>query len=194
MAKKTPALNTASMADISFLLLTFFLLTSSINTEEGIQRRLPPMLDVSQPPPPVKKRNVLNIKVNMYDQLLVNSVPMENIRDLKNRTKEFIRNVGNDPDMPEIVPKYISEFGETLPFSRGVISLQNDRGTSYKKYIEVQNQLAEAFNELRDEFSQKRFRKKFADLSQNDKDGVQKLIPLSISEAEPSDFTSRQNR
>jgi biopolymer transport protein ExbD len=191
MAKKTPGLNTGSMADISFLLLTFFLLTSAIVTDEGIQRRLPPMLPPEQKPPEVNEHNVLNIKVNMYDQLLVNSVPMANVRDLKNFTKEFITNPTNDPNKPENVLKYIDELGESFRFSKGIVSLQNDRGTSYKKYIEVQNQLAEAFNELRDEFSQRKFGKTFANLNQNDKDGVQKLIPISISEAEPSNYGTK---
>ena len=191
MAKKIPDLNTASMADISFLLLTFFLLTSAINTDEGIQRRLPPLIKSEIQ---VHERNVLNIKVNMFDQLLVNSVPLTNVRDLKNLAKEFIINPGNDPNKPEIEAKFIEEFGESFPYSKGVVSLQNDRGTSYKKYIEVQDQLAEAFNELRDEFARRKFGKKFADLNQSDKDGVQKLIPVSISEAEPSDFLSKQSR
>ena len=66
--------------------------------------------------------------------------------------------------------------------------MQNDRSTSYKMYIAVQNQLAEAFNELRDEFSRNRFGKNFAGLSKNNQEGVQKLIPISISEAEPSNY------
>ena len=186
--KKTPSLNTGSMADISFLLLTFFLLTSAINTDQGIQRRLPPPVPEEQDDIKVNERNVLKIMVNMYDQLLVNGVPMSNIRDLKNRTKEFILNENNDENMPEKGQKYIEEFGETMTHSKGVVSLQNDRGTSYQVYIAVQNQLAEAFNELRDEFSQQRFGKKFADLGETNKNGVQKLIPISISEAEPSNY------
>ena len=190
--KKTPRLNTGSMADISFLLLTFFLLTSAINTDQGIQRRLPPPKPIDQKDNQVIKRNVLNIMVNMYDQLLVNGEPMSNVRELKNRTKEFMSlNVNDDPNMPEKGQKYIEEFGEMMTHSKGDVSLQNDRGTSYQVYIAVQNQLAEAFNELRDEFSQRRFGRNFADLSQTNKEGVQKLIPISISEAEPSDYGRR---
>jgi len=189
MAKRElPRVNTTSTADISFLMLTFFLLTSSIDTQMGIQRRLPPPLDPTVEPQPVKERNVLKIMVNMYDQLLVNGEPMSNVKDLKNRTKEFITNMGDDPNMPEKGSKYIEEFGETLPYSKGVVSLQNDRSTSYQMYIAVQNQLAEAFNELRDEFSRQRFGKNFANLSKSNQEGVQKLIPISISEAEPSNY------
>jgi len=193
MAKKTPGLNTGSMADISFLLLTFFLLTSAINTDQGILRKLPP------PPTDdthidVKKRNVLQIMVNMYDQLLVNGEFVSNIKELKDRTKTFISNVNNDSEMPEKEnAKYYPELGGEFQKSKGVVSLQNDRGTSYNTYIAVQNQLAEAFNELRDEFSQKHFEgKKFADLDQTRKEGVQKLIPVSISEAEPSNYGGKK--
>ena len=188
MAKRElPRINTTSTADISFLMLTFFLLTSSINTDQGIQRRLPPPI-VDGTKSPIKDRNVLKIMVNMYDQLLVNGVPMANVKDLKHRTKEFMTNPNNDPNMPEKGVKYIEELGESLTYSKGVISLQNDRGTSYKAYIAVQNQLAEAFNELRDEFCQQRYGKNFADLGKATKEGVQKLIPVSISEAEPSNY------
>jgi biopolymer transport protein ExbD len=188
MAKKTPKLNTGSMADISFLLLTFFLLTSAINTDQGIQRKLPPPPAENPDKTPFRERNVLKIMVNMYDQLLVNGVPMNNVRELKDRTKEFMTNPNNDLNMPEKKEVYIKELGETLMQSKGIISLQNDRGTSYQVYIAVQNQLAEAFIELRDEFSQRRWGKNFASLSQTQKEGVQKLIPISISEAEPSNY------
>jgi len=186
--RKVPALNSTSIADISFLMLTFFLLTSSIDTQMGIQRRLPPPLKDPEEKIEIKTRNVLRIMVNMYDQLLVNGVPMNNVQELKNHTKDFITNIGDDPDMPEKGLKYIEEFGETLPYSKGVVSLQNDRSTSYKTYIAVQNQLAEAFNELRDEFSRQRFGKNFANLNKSSQEGVQKLIPISISEAEPSNY------
>jgi len=189
MAKRDlPKVNTTSTADISFLMLTFFLLVSAINTDEGIQRRLPPMPLPNQEIPKVNERNVLNIKVNMFDQLLVNGTPMANIKELKNHTKQFIANVNDDPEMPEKKPLFVPEFQETLMQSKGIVSLQNDRGTSYKAYIAVQNQLAEAFNELRDEFSMRKFGKKFASLDQFRQEGVQRFIPISISEAEPSNY------
>jgi len=188
MAKGAPGLNTGSMADISFLLLTFFLLTSSINTDQGIQRRLPPPLDVNQEVPKVNERNVLKILVNMYDQLLVNGEPLYNVNELKVRTKEFVANSSNNPHMSEIKPKYIEEFGMEELVSSGIVSLQSDRGTSYKMYIAVQDQLTLAFNELRDEFSHRKFGKNFENLTESQQKGVQKVIPVSISEAEPSNY------
>ncbi len=188
MGKNTPGLNTGSMADISFLLLTFFLLTSSINTDQGIQRRLPPPLKGDEKPPKVNERNVLKILVNMYDQLLVNGEPMNNVNELKARTKEFIANPGDNPHMSVIKLRYIEELGREASVSDGVVSLQSDRGTSYKMYIAVQNQLAAAFNELRDEYSRQNYGRTFDNLSDEQKKGVQKVIPISISEAEPSNY------
>lgn len=116
---------------------------------------------------------------------------MNNVNELKDRTKEFITNPGDNPLMPEKESKYIAELGETFKCSKGVVSLQNDRGTSYEVYIAVQNQLAEAFNEMRDEFSRQRFGKNFSALNKTAQEGVQKLIPVSISEAEPSNYGGR---
>ena len=192
MAKGAPGLNTGSMADISFLLLTFFLLTSSINTDQGIQRRLPPPLDETQKPPPVNERNVLKILVNMYDQLLVNGEPMANVNELKTRTKEFISNPSDNPHMSVVKPKYIEDFGTEELVSSGIVSLQSDRGTSYKMYVAVQDQLTLAFNELRDEFSHRKFGKNFGNLTENQQKGVQKVIPISISEAEPSNYGGKK--
>ncbi|HOS15742.1 MAG TPA: biopolymer transporter ExbD [Bacteroidales bacterium] len=192
MAKKTPGLNTGSMADISFLLLTFFLLTSSINTDQGIQRRLPPPLQENQEVPKINQRNVLRILVNMHDQLLVNGEVLSDVRQLKSITKEFIENPTNDPHRSEKQSKYIDDLGENAMVSKGVVSLQNDRGTSYAIYIAVQNQLTMAFNELRDEYSQQRFGKPYEKISENQKKGVQKIYPISISEAEPSNYGGKK--
>ena len=193
MAKKgLPKLNTTSMADISFLMLTFFLLTSSINTDQGIQRRLPPALRGDEKPPKINERNVMTILVNMYDQLLVNGTPMNNVNELKDRTKEFILNPNDDPHMSRRKPVDVSEFGKKEMVSEGVVSLKSDRGTSYKRYIEVQNQLAAAFNELRDEYSRANFGRNFDNLTETQKKGVQKVVPISISEAEPSNYGGKK--
>jgi biopolymer transport protein ExbD len=192
MGRKTPGLNTGSMADISFLLLTFFLLTSSINTDQGIQRRLPPPLIGNEKPPKVNERNVLKILVNMYDQLLVNNEPMNNVNELKDRTKEFISNPSNNPHMSIVKLRYIEELGREAPVSDGIVSLQSDRGTSYKMYIAVQNQLAAAFDELRNEYSRQNLGTTFENLSEEQRKGVQKVVPISISEAEPSNYGGKK--
>ena len=185
---KTPGLNTGSMSDISFLLLTFFLLTSSINTDQGIQRKLPPPLKAQADDIQINKRNVLVVLVNMNDQIMVNSEFLPDVNMLKEKTKEFIANPNGDATLSDKKQLYVQELGSEETVSKGVVSLQNDRGTSYEMYIAVQNQLTAAFNELRDEFSNARFGKPFNNLNNTQRKGVQKVIPINISEAEPVNY------
>lgn len=186
MAKKIPEINSGSMADISFLLLTFFLLTSSINTDMGISRKLPPPIDPTVKPPEIKKRNIFTVLVNSNDQLLVNG-SVGDISTLKDRTIEFLTNPANNPELPEKKIENIDLLGN-VEVSKGVISLQNDRGTSYEMYIKVQNELTSAVNTLRNKLSKEKFGKNFEDLKSDVKrEAIQKAIPISISEAEPKD-------
>lgn len=186
MSRKVPELNTASMSDISFLLLTFFLLTSSIDTDLGLSRKLPPMPDPNTKPPEIRHRNVFVVLVNAYDMLLVKGKP-GNIKDLRKEAKDFFLNPNDDPNLSEKKIEDIKYIGP-YPKSKGVISLQNDRGTSYEMYIKVQNELTAAINEIRDELSVEKFGRKFNDL-ENDEyiSAIQKAVPMAISEAEPKD-------
>ncbi len=173
------------MSDISFLLLAFFLLVSNINTDQGIARRLPPPLPPNQDKPPeVKERNIFVVKINSKDRLLFNG-EVGDIRDLKDRAKEFLGNPNDDPNLPEKIPMDIPLLG-TMDISKGIISLQNDRGTSYDMYIAVQNELAAAINEMRDELSMEKFSRKYVDLNDKQAEAVDQAIPIAISEAEPT--------
>jgi biopolymer transport protein ExbD len=184
--KKPPEINTGSMADISFLLLTFFLLTSSINTDMGIFRKLPPPPDPNVKPADIKQRNIFTVLINKNDRLLVDNKPSD-IRMLRQQAKDFISNPSNLETLPEKKLEEIPYLGNYM-VSKGVISLQNDRGTSYDMYIKVQNELTAALNDLRDELSMDKFNRKFDELSDpNLIEAVQKAIPISISEAEPKD-------
>jgi len=182
--KSTPGLNTSSMADISFLLLTFFLMTSSINTDQGIARRLPPPLPPNSEPPEVHERNIFVVKINSHDALLYNG-EYGRIEDLKDRAKEFLGNPENKSNLPEKIPTNIDLLG-TVDVSKGVISLQNDRGTSYDMYLQVQNELAAAINDMRNELSRAKFGKAFTDLNEPQRKAIEQAIPISISEAEPT--------
>jgi biopolymer transport protein ExbD len=185
-SKKTPQVNGGSMSDISFLLLTFFLLTSSIDTDNGILRQLPPPIPPDAERPDVKERNVLQVVVNFLDYLMVNNEIVD-IADLREITKEFLTNPNSDLHKPEKEDREYETLG-VVSFSKGVVSLVNDNTTSYEMYIKVQNELTGAFNELRDEFCQEHFGVKFADIKdERIKKDVQKAIPMSISEAEPVD-------
>jgi biopolymer transport protein ExbD len=188
--RKTPGLNTGAMSDISFLLLTFFLLTSSINTEQGIPRKLPPPKteDAQDKKVDINRRNVLNVLVNFRDEISVNGEEIM-VSDLKAKAKEFFANPSNDPSLPEKVSKPIEGIGD-FQVSKGVVSLTNDQGTSYNMYVQVQNELQRAVNELRDETALMYFGKKFDGLDSAAQRAVSTAIPMSISEAPPIDYSN----
>lgn len=199
MAKRSaPEINTGSMADIAFLLLVFFLVTTTMEQDTGIQRKLPEKQPEDITPPEVKRRNVFIVLVNRNDELLVNGEPGD-IALLKDRVKEFILNPKNDENLPEKTPTVIESLG-TYDVSKGVISLQNDRLTSFEKYLAVQDVLTRAFNELRNELASAKFGKTFDELQvlaktnpdyEKKSDAIKKAIPISISEAEPKQTKSR---
>lgn len=186
MARMKNEINAGSMADIAFLLLIFFLVTTTMDVDSGIMRKLPPPIDPKVKPEDIIKRNIFEVLVNSADMLLVNKAP-GNIATLKDEAKDFLTPHPEDnPNYPQTKEKFIEGLG-TVYVSKGVISLQNDRGTSYNMYMQVQNELTAAIRELRDEFSVKRFGVKFNQLDEERSKAVQAAIPMSISEAEPKD-------
>lgn len=193
MAKrKVQEINASSMADIAFLLLIFFLVTTTMSVDKGLSRRLPPPLppNMEKKDVEVNKRNILVILINSNNQLMVQGEPLD-VRELKDRAKEFILNEARESSLPEIVPVDVEIDGKTETYEvtkNHVISLQNDRGTEYQAYIDVQNELAAAYNELRDEVSRKKFGKAFADLDEDQQKAVQMIYPQKISEAEPKNY------
>ena len=190
--KKTPAINSSSTADIAFLLLCYFLMTTTMGSQTGLSRRLPPMPDKDQKveDQKVNRRNIIIVKINSADRLLAGSEPID-ISQLKDKIREFLTNPANDPNLPEKEETEIEGYGK-YPVSKGVISLQNDRGTSYHAYIAVQNELVKAINELRDEFAFKNYGKPFIQLTEDQQDIAKKAIPQNISEAEPKDVAKRR--
>ena len=188
MAKRQiQEINAGSMADIAFLLLIFFLVATTMNVDTGLQRVLPPLSDQTQEQEvEVKKRNLLLVFVNTYDDIQVAGERMD-ITQVKDKAKEFILNPANSPDLPEKIDTEIDLIG-TYPVSQGVISLQNDRGTSYNKYIMVQNELTRAFNEVRNEVSVQKFGRSFSELADKEREAITKAVPLKISEAEPKNI------
>ncbi len=172
--KKLPEINASSMADIAFLLLIFFLVTTTMDIDKGLLVLLPPYSEEPPPESDVNKRNVLEILVNSKNMLLVEGKPrlMSELREL---TKKHVTNNGVDKTLSDSPDK-------------AVVSLKNDRGTSYDTYITVQNELKAAYNELRNQAALDNYGRKFDDLSGEQSNVVKKMYPLRISEAEPEDF------
>ncbi|MCD8176299.1 MAG: biopolymer transporter ExbD [Tannerellaceae bacterium] len=186
--RKTPGINGSSSADIAFMLLIFFLITTSMDTDKGLARRLPPPVDKSTiDAVDIKKRNLMIVLINTNNQILCNGDYIE-LAQLKDRVKEFIENPYNDESKPEKIDEDVPYFGKMQVTKNHVISLQNDRGTEYQAYIDVQNELAMAYTELRDDVSQKKFGKTFIELDEEQQKAVQKIYPQKISEAEPKNY------
>lgn len=178
MAKREiPEINAGSMADIAFLLLIFFLVTTTIQTDSGLSVLLPPYVEVPPPPEKKNKRNVFSVQINGKDQILVRGYPVDlNQKDvIKDQLKVFIDNRGRDPDASEMPNK-------------AVVSLLNDDATSYNTYIVVYNQLKAAYNELWEESSQKSYGRSYKDLDKTEQQLIRNDIPLVISEAEPTNL------
>ncbi len=188
--RKTPPINATSTADIAFMLLLFFLLTSSMDTDKGLARRLPPPVPKDQQTKTdvdIKRRNLLVVLVNTNNQILCGGEFID-IGQLKDKVKDFVENPNNEDNKPEKVEEDVPYFGKMMITKNHIISLQNDRGTSYQAYVEVQNELARAYNELRDDVSRTKFGKAFMDLNEEQQKAVQTIYPQKISEAEPKNY------
>ncbi|MCB9283717.1 MAG: biopolymer transporter ExbD [Lewinellaceae bacterium] len=167
-------INASSMADIAFLLLIFFLVTTTIAEDKGILVKLPPWSDQDPDPQKFKTRNVYSVLVNAQNQLLVRGQEMK-VSELREKTKEFIANPLKREDLAEN-PR------------RAIISLKNDRGTNYRTYLEVYNELQAAYNELWNEEAQKRYNVPYDQVSNSGKRAIRNDFPLVISEAEPTSY------
>ncbi|MFI3299674.1 MAG: biopolymer transporter ExbD [Rikenellaceae bacterium] len=191
MAKKqVQEINASSMADIAFLLLIFFLVTTTMNVDSGISRVLPPIVDNPQDDGiKVKERNVLAIKVSGNNMILVGGERVD-LQRAKEIVKEFSLNVLDSETLPEKEEVDIPLIGKYM-VSKGVISLQNDRSTSYEVYLDVQNELTKAMNEMRQDFSQRQFQTDYEELTKEQRKAVNTAIPTKISEAEPVDLTGK---
>ena len=187
--KNIPEINASSQADIAFTVLIFFLVVSTMDVDTGIVRVLPPMADpnMKQEDIKVKERNLLLVFVSGSGNIMAGG-KVVTLEALRAKAKEFILNPTNDKSLPEKKDEKIdmpdgSKW--TYPVSEGVISLQNTRDTSYERYIEVQNALTRAYNEVRDDLSMQKFGKSFDDLNDAERKVITKAIPMKISEAEP---------
>jgi len=184
MAKKTVEVPAASLADIAFMLLIFFLVTTTMDVDSGLERRLPQWQE-QQPEDDqqIKERNVFVVLVNRNNDLLVEG-EVTRIDDLREKAKEFMLNPYDEEDLPEKEPIEVPFFGQ-VEVTKGVISLRNDLDTKYGTYLAVQNELVGAINELREELAKSKFGKSYKDLEKDKQKAIKKIIPSRISEAEP---------
>ena len=208
MARETPEVNGGSLADIAFLLLIFFLVTTTMDIDTGITRLLPPEPEKNQETEvKVNKRNVLVVLLNRSDRLMVGGAEMDRL-DLKSKTIEFFTNPMNSetlPEMEETEVQFPLGSSPLLPgdgiwrgrTSKGVISLQNDRTTTYGAYLQVQNELVAAVNTLRNDFCNLYFDKDFEELNTSNPieeeiyDGIRKIYKMNISESDPKSIGGR---
>jgi len=170
--RRAPALNMSSMADISFLLLIFFLVSTTLDVEKGIFIKLSPLCDKS--PPPYKDRNILSLRINFSDELMVEGEPTD-LMHLREKVKEFILN-----------PNHLALLAESP--GKAVVSLQNDRSTSYNAYVSVYNEVKGAYNELWNSEAGMRYDSDFKSLSKKQQKDIRSKIPLLISEGELLDM------
>ncbi len=187
MARKTPEVNAGSMADIAFLMLIFFLVTTTMDVDTGIIRQLSPPPPPDAPIPDINKRNMMSILVNNQDNLMINGKP-GNISTLRADVKDFMSIHPDDPAYPVVEFKTFDYLGE-IQVTKGIISLKSTRGTSYEMYIKVQNELAAAFSDLRNDLAMQKFGKRYDKIVDlNIIEDINKAIKISVSEAEPEEI------
>lgn len=167
------------MADIAFLLLIFFLVTTTIDTDKGIGLTLPPPLPPEQQPPPVKDRNMLKILVNAEGQVLIEE-KASSFREIRRRVEKHVLNNGQDPKLSENPEK-------------ALVSIKTDRQTRYKSYIEALDEVKSAYRELHDQMARDQGFDSYAayksSLKPGETDQIGDKVPLNISVAEPEGGT-----
>lgn len=175
-----PEIPSSSLADIAFLLLVFFLVVTTIDTDTGIGMVLPPPPDIDNPPPPIRERNLLKILVNSQGLILINERPAS-VEEVRSRVIEFVDNNGQDEDL-------------SISPNAAIVSIKTDRQTPYRTYISMMDEVRAAYKELRDEVSMSRAGVPYdlykARLSGRD-DEIKEIYPMNVSIAEPDKGTGR---
>lgn len=171
--RETPGLNTTSTADISFMLLIFFLVTTSMDVDKGLLRQLPSPepQKKEQQQSVVDKANLMALRLTAGDTLLVNGKPMK-VSQLKEETIRFVHRLGK----------------------KHLISIESDRDADYNLYFQMQNQLMEAYSQLRNETAQKKYHRDYALLNNDQKEQVRNICPQRITESYANAMTQTDQR
>ena len=193
--KKAGEINSSSMADIAFLLLIFFLVTTTMDVDTGMKRTLPPWIDPKeqQNDVDVNERNVLKVNVSRSGAIMVGTEEYRS-NDLRrvgehSRLSREVYFFLVDPERSN--KKDVEIDGTSLKVSEGLVSLKADDETEYKVYLRVQDELTHAFNLYRDDISRQRYDAKYDELNDLEAQHIRKAVPMKISEAEPNDQTKK---
>lgn len=173
--RSAASINAGSMADIAFLLLIFFLVTTTIMADKGLMVKLPPY-EIEAPPPQINTRNIFSVKLNAKDELLVRNQSLA-IEDLRAKMKAFVLN-----------PNQLSTLASSP--RKAIVSIQCDRSSHYEPYLEIYNEIKAAYREMRNERALRSHGAVFDDLPTHLQKEIQKAIPIVISEADPFDLAS----
>ena len=180
--KNVPQLiNSSSMADVAFLLLIFFLITTQITEEQGVLVKLPCWDDQPVAPAKVADRNIFSVLVNANNKILVEG-DLTALLAIRSKLKAFILNSERRDDWPDISAYTMVEAI--------LVTLKNDRGTTYSVYLEVYDALIATYRELRDDYAQRNYQRSYGALMQHQRDEVNAYLPMVISEAE-TDFVTK---
>ena len=184
---EVPSLNSTSTADISFMLLIFFLVTSSMDTDKGLLRQLPPPEETEeQVEVEMKKRNVMELRLDAADRLTCNGEPLT-CQELTRRVEEFVANQADSPTLPEKSRREVHLFGLCTVSDRHVITIEADRQSTYNAYFEMQNAIVRGYALLRDRLARQRFGHPLSSCSQEERDALTMVYPQRISEVLPEE-------
>ena len=158
--REVPGLNTTSTADISFMLLVFFLVTSSMDTDKGLGRKLPPVDEQQQEQQDINRSNVLQVRLDSHDSLFCDDRPVT-LAELQQQVESFVASRQSD---------------------RHIIAVQADRQTSYNAYFEMQNAVVTAYQSLRDKMARQQYGHAFKLCTQEERQAIMQRYPQRISE------------
>ena len=176
--RNSEKVNAGSMADIAFLLLIFFLVTTTISIDAGINRNLPALCPTNDCATPATEHNILRIILNDDNEILMNN-ELVSFREINNLVSDFVNNNG-DKSCNYCSGKQLSTASENP--QKAIVVLEHDRQTSYELFIEVQNEINKAYAKLRNEYSQNKFQKSIQELSSSELQDVKHAYPINISE------------
>jgi len=190
--RKVPGLNQSSTADISFILLIFFLVTTSMDIDSGLPRRLPEWdPDAVDQILEIKERNVMTVLVNKSNEVHVKNGVLNrtiDLSELKDIAVEFISNPNDDPNLPIKEEYDIQGFRTVVTTIKHVISLQCDNDTNYEVYFKVQHELSRAYSELRDAWCKQTFNQPYVECTEDEQTFARAMYSSKISEANPKTY------